>query len=183
LTLFLNKVGRILVFRYVLAFGSNVGNREQNCNDAVELLEKNAASFHVIQSSQRHLTEPLPSLHYNTAAHEPYLNFVCEGLSALNPSELYECIVQIENFIGHSRKQKWRPREIDIDVLFAAKNNEKSFEKCAPVSWQATDTGGENFCVPHAHFWQRDFLVAMVTQELGIAPGVLQTHFALLSTF
>ena len=162
------------MFRYVLAFGSNLGNRQENCDRSLLLLQ---SFFKVLRVSARTLTAPLKSDQYDTSNHEAYLNFVCEGESLLDPGQLYAQIVELENRIGHNRQHKWHPREIDIDVLFAANSSNALFEKCMPVQWRSGQASFPDLQVPHAQFWQRDFLVAMVTVELGISAKALRDHF------
>ena len=53
-----------------------------------------------------------------------------------SPFELYLRIVEIEDTIGHNRSGKWLPRELDIDIIFWAKNKEDNFNNCSPLSLQ-----------------------------------------------
>lgn len=62
---------------------------------------------------------------------------------------------------------------MDIDVLFAARSDAPAFKDCTPIAW-GPDADG--FLVPHAQFWQRDFLVAMVCDGLGVPQAALRSH-------
>ena len=46
-----------------------------------------------------------------------YLNLVVCGLTELAPLELLKKCQQIENRLGRVRKERWEPRNIDIDIL------------------------------------------------------------------
>jgi 2-amino-4-hydroxy-6-hydroxymethyldihydropteridine diphosphokinase len=60
---------------------------------------------------------------YETAAwgmenQEAFLNQVLEIETNLNPDELLQSILQIEEGLGRKRELKYGPRTIDIDILF-----------------------------------------------------------------
>ena len=150
-------------YRLLLAFGSNLGNREQNLNSALEYINRCAE---IIQSSQWQKTKPLKNSSYNTSDHDYYLNFVVEIITKLSPYDFYKLvIVKIEDTLGHSRKSKWMSRALDIDVVFAAKNDAISFENCTPVT-----LAQEGFFVPHLEYFNRDFWQTMIEVDLNYVP-------------
>src|SRR3989338_4887692 len=103
------------IYRYILAFGSNLGNRELNCKRGEEHLSQFG---HLLRSSEHLYTEPLQSEVFEVEANQdPFLNYIVEWESSLAPKELYEQIVVIEDRIGHDRTRKWAPRHLDIDLL------------------------------------------------------------------
>lgn len=151
--------------RIILAFGSNLGNREQNLNCALEYI---SCCSEIIKVSQWQKTAPLKSPTYNTSNHDYYLNFVVEIITNLNPYDFYtHIIVKIENRLGHSRLAKWLPRALDIDVVFAAKNDAASFENCTPIS---VTLEKENFFVPHLEYLNREFWQKMIEVDLNYVP-------------
>lgn len=152
-----------LPYRLLLAFGSNIGNREQNLICALDYIKKFST---VICSSLWKKTQPLKSSYYNTSNHEYYLNFVIDVATNFNPYEFYKLvIIKIEDTIGHSRHAKWMPRSLDIDVVFAAKNDAVSFTDCTPIALQE-----EDFFVPHLEYFNRDFWREMIEVDLNYVP-------------
>lgn len=150
-------------FRLLLAFGSNLGDREQNLHYALEYI---CSYSEIIRFSKWQKTQPLKSSIYNTSNHDYYLNFVAEVKTKLNPYDFYQhVIVKIEDKLGHSRQAKWMPRALDIDVVFAAKNDAISFEHCTPVTLEQG-----SFFVPHLEYFNRDFWREMIEVELNYVP-------------
>jgi len=98
-----------------LALGSNLGERVQNINSAIQKMN----FLENVQVSNFYESPAL--LPNNSAEHwnKPYINAVISGCTALKPSELLNKIKRIENDLGrHSDNPRWSPREIDIDILF-----------------------------------------------------------------
>ena len=157
-------------YRYLLSFGSNLGDRTQNCEHGINLLSQHVQN---IKSSQWITTPPLTSTEYDTTDHQDYLNFVIECSSHLKPPELYGLIAKIEDHIGHSRADKWLPRQLDIDILFYAKNDHHDFAHCSPLSY--TDKINK-LVVPHVGFWQRAFLQELVANDLAIPLATLKAR-------
>lgn len=160
-------------YRCLLAFGSNLGDRIFNFERALYELEP---FVQIRQQTCWHETMPLTHPVHDTSHHKNYLNFVCDVQSNVNPMELYSSvIVKIEDKIGHSRAQKWQPRHLDIDILFAAKNDAQNFENCSP--WVINRNG---FSVPHQSYFEREFWRQMVEKELFVTPEKLHSHFMIL---
>lgn len=148
------------VFRYLLAFGSNQGDRWTHAHRALALLSD---TFVVLHSSSWILTPPLTHPAFDTSDHEDYLNFVCEVQSPQDPETLYASLCQVEDVLGHDRVQRWRPRAMDIDILFAAEQVEKvgSFLECLPLTRHSS-----LLTIPHPGVWQRPFL-GVLLEEMG----------------
>jgi 2-amino-4-hydroxy-6-hydroxymethyldihydropteridine diphosphokinase len=94
-----------------LLLGSNLGNRAEVLNKAIEALEKNNVQL-VNKSSV-----------YETAAwgktdQQAFLNQVVKVKTKYNPEELLSVILNIELELGRVRKVKWGERLIDIDILY-----------------------------------------------------------------
>jgi 2-amino-4-hydroxy-6-hydroxymethyldihydropteridine diphosphokinase len=159
-----------LNFSYLLALGSNLGDRHANIREALVRLQEMGE---VLRCSSVVETAPLPSAEFDVSEHASYLNCVCEFTSDHSPAELYDRIRLIEDGMGHPRHRRWLPREMDIDLLFCVRSSSSErFADAQPVIYHGT--GG--FAVPHARFWERDFLVDIVTTELGIGVDVLARH-------
>ncbi len=147
----------------MLAFGSNLGEREQNLNHALNYISRTSK---IIRFSQWKETKPLKNSLYNTEKHNYYLNFVVEVMTQFNPYDFYNIIiVKIENILGHSREEKWESRALDIDVVFASKNDSINFEDCTPITLNQG-----NFFVPHLEYPNRDFWQEMIEVDLNYVP-------------
>ena len=147
-------------YRYVLSFGSNLGDKEACCQDGVHYL-KNFVSF--IRFSEKKITKPLESQKFDTSGQADYLNFVCEIMTNLRPFELYQKIRWIENLKGHCRDKKWQSRYLDIDILLWAKNSLSPWGKSCFLTYNRNQ-----LYVPHNELKNRPFLFQLVEKDLKI---------------
>ena len=138
------------LYRYILSFGSNLGDKEKNCREGLAYLLRFSQ---LVKASPFVQTKPLSSSLYETEDHEDYLNGVCDIACDLLPDELYKKIVTIEDKLGHDRTSKWKPRELDIDILMWGKNDHKDFGKCEDLEYKKG-----NLEVPHGDWKKRGFL-------------------------
>ena len=93
-----------------LALGSNLGDRLETLQRAVELLRARPG-IDVIRSSRVYETEPVGP------PQPAYLNAVVEVRTDLEPHELLKETQAVEDELGRVRAERWGPRTIDIDVL------------------------------------------------------------------
>lgn len=93
-----------------LALGSNLGDRLETLQRAVELMDARLG-IQVVRSSRVYETEPLGP------PQPAYLNAVVEVLTDLEPRELLKETQAIEDELGRVRGERWGPRTIDVDVL------------------------------------------------------------------
>ncbi|MBU1992755.1 MAG: 2-amino-4-hydroxy-6-hydroxymethyldihydropteridine diphosphokinase [Patescibacteria group bacterium] len=89
-----------------LGLGSNIGDREGNLEKACEMVG-------ALKKSSIHETEP-----FGVLDQPKFLNMVCKIETELSPRELLNHVKNIEKKIGRKKREKWGPREIDIDILF-----------------------------------------------------------------
>ena len=95
-----------------LSLGSNLGNREENLNQAIQLIRQNISTN--LSISNIYETEPWGNL--NQAG---FLNLILKiENSSLLPHEVLEKIQKIENELGRIRVEKWGERCIDIDIIY-----------------------------------------------------------------
>ncbi len=95
----------------LLAFGANLGNREQTILRAVELLLKSGA-VREISLSKLYETEPVGF------KDQPFfINAALQGITELSPETLLKTCRDIETQLGRTPRAKWHEREIDIDIL------------------------------------------------------------------
>jgi 2-amino-4-hydroxy-6-hydroxymethyldihydropteridine diphosphokinase len=95
-----------------ISLGTNLGDREKNLRDAVDL---------IIQLPHTSLVKQ--SKIYTTAAwgktdQPDFLNRVVAISSALLPQQLMESLLLLEERMGRVRNDHWGPRIIDMDILF-----------------------------------------------------------------
>lgn len=95
-----------------LSLGSNLGNKSNNINKAIDFLRK-LPKIDVLKTSKIIETEP-----YGKTDQPNFLNCVVEISTTLTPHELLHQCLNIEKIMGRKRTEKWGPRIIDIDVLF-----------------------------------------------------------------
>ena len=154
-----------LHYRYILSLGSNLGDRKKNCKQGLEGLNffgKILSSSSVIE------TPPLKSKLYPTLEEGNYLNQICDLASSYKPYELYKKIVSLEDRIGHSRERKWLPRELDVDILMWANNDDSFFAQCSLLSYKKN-----SLTIPHCGLLERDFLLILFENHLGFSPKEL----------
>lgn len=155
---------------YLISFGGNLGNREQNARDSLSRLQ---AFGRVGRQSRWMLTKPLRSPQFETHEQADYLNFVFEFETNLTPPELYSQVRIIEDFFGHERSRRWQSRAVDFDLLFYSRALEGTlgFQIGSALTFSSTD---HSLRIPHAEVWQRNFLLQMIEFDLKIPIALLQ---------
>lgn len=93
-----------------LALGSNVGNKKQNIQTAIERLQR-----HISGLKAAKLYESKPMYFEDQ---EQFVNTVVSGFTTLSPQELLQTVKLIEKELGRIKRFRNGPREIDIDILF-----------------------------------------------------------------
>ncbi|MBL8213625.1 MAG: 2-amino-4-hydroxy-6-hydroxymethyldihydropteridine diphosphokinase [Bryobacterales bacterium] len=93
-----------------LGLGSNVGDREENLNQALRCLEQ--AGVHVVKASSLYETAPM----YETAQ-DTFLNMAVEAQTDAMPRTLLRVVKGIETGIGRKPGPRNGPRLLDIDIL------------------------------------------------------------------
>ncbi len=93
-----------------LGLGSNLGNRQDNLDKALNLLSQR---LQVSQVSSIYDTEPVGNV-----SQPRFLNSVCQVHTRLTPTELLALAKGIELKLGRARGKSNAPRPIDIDILF-----------------------------------------------------------------
>ena len=92
-----------------LGLGANLGDRLQNI---VRALNSIAEVARPIAVSPVYETDPV-----GFKDQPKFLNAVCAIETTLGPGELLESLASIERSLGRVSAGKWRPREIDLDIL------------------------------------------------------------------
>jgi 2-amino-4-hydroxy-6-hydroxymethyldihydropteridine diphosphokinase len=128
-----------------IGIGSNLGNREENCERAIFLLEENG--IRVINRSSKIETEP-----WGFKNQPRFINMVIEIETDIEPKELLNLLKKIEIEIGRRPSFRWGPRMIDLDLLLYGDLVIKTPE----------------LEIPHPGTYNRDFVLKPLTE---IAPN------------
>lgn len=127
-----------------IGIGSNLGDRKNYINRAIEELKHNG-NIKVNRISSIYETEPLSDI-----PHGKFLNGVLEIETALAPKALLKELNRIEENLGRARTIKDGPRTIDLDILFYGDKN-------------IDDSG---LVIPHPKIKEREFVLKGL-RELG----------------
>jgi 2-amino-4-hydroxy-6-hydroxymethyldihydropteridine diphosphokinase len=103
----LNKWRRVFV-----GIGSNLGERETLCRNAVKLLDEQHG-FRVTAVSSWHETEP-----EGMVSEHMFINGVVEGLTSLSVYDLVKSCLDIETHSGRDRARQGMDRPLDMDLLY-----------------------------------------------------------------
>jgi len=94
-----------------IGLGSNLGNRNDFINRALKILAETKET-EVARISDIIETTPL------CGTNQPgYLNTVAEIKTTLSAEDLHKKLADIETSLGRTKKAKWSPRTIDLDLL------------------------------------------------------------------
>ena len=98
--------------KVVLGLGSNLGNRKLFIRKAIKEISLLKGVI-VLARSALYQTEP-----WGFKSQGNFLNSAVICLCKQSPHELMKNLKKIEKKLGRKRREKWAPREIDIDILF-----------------------------------------------------------------
>ena len=137
-----------MINKVVLGFGSNLGNRLRNLKAAVKEVSL-TKGIDFLALSSIYETEPWGYMPQNV-----FLNCAGIFLCRANPLELIKIIKNIEKKLGRHNREKWRPREIDIDILF----------------YESRIFKNKQLVIPHPLMHQRNFVLKPLVE---LMPGVI----------
>lgn len=133
--------------RAYVALGSNLGNRQQNLQQALKLLAEQGIKIVKVSS----FIETAP---YGVTDQPAFLNGVCCVETELNPLELLELLLGTEQQMGRVRLRHWGERNIDLDLLL----------------YEDTCMTSDKLNLPHPDMQNRDFVLLPLAE---IAPDLL----------
>ncbi len=134
--------------RTYLGIGTNLGDRKNNLNEALALIEEHIGS--IVKSSTIYETEP-----WGFQSRDYFLNMVMKVETKLRPSGLLGRILMVEANMGRLRDEKgYSSRIIDIDILFYGS---RKFEK-------------NTLIIPHPRLHERRFVLVPICE---IAPDLV----------
>jgi 2-amino-4-hydroxy-6-hydroxymethyldihydropteridine diphosphokinase len=95
-----------------IGIGSNEGNKISNIKSAIDLINL------IIDCNVDKISSLYESTPYGDIEQDNFLNAVIKISTKLNPQELFIELKKIEQKLGRIVREKWGPREIDLDILF-----------------------------------------------------------------
>ena len=131
--------------RCFIGLGSNTGDRRAYLRLAMAEL-RSMLDIEVRATSRVYETEPV-----GKKDQPEFLNAVVEVRTELAPLQLLQRLKEIEGRIGRTTTERWGPREIDLDLLFAGD----------------LVLTGPTLTVPHAEAAKRKFVLVPLAE---IAP-------------
>lgn len=135
-----------------IGIGSNEGNRTLNIKSAIDLINGiNDCKIEKVSS----VYETLP---FGEIKQNNFLNAVIKISTRLNPQELFVELKKIEQILGRIIRDKWGPREIDLDILLC---NDLIFSN-------------EIITLPHKGIIYRDFVIVPLAE---IEPDLIHPVF------
>lgn len=138
-----------------IALGSNMGDRERLLGRAVRSLMdvhpdpgKRVALLKNLRLSPIYETAPV-----GVTDQPPFLNAVVEGDVTLPPEDLLVAVKHIERELGRQPRERWGPREIDLDILHV----------------DGVIREGSDLVLPHPRMHERAFVLQPLCD---LAPGL-----------
>jgi len=120
-----------------LGLGSNIGNKKNNINKVIEFFRFDNR-FNELQQSSIYETKA-----YGNIKQENFLNGVISFYTNITLDVLFDIVKELENRIGRKKREKWGPREIDIDILLYGDSVVRN----------------DKLSIPHKDLLNRDFVI------------------------
>lgn len=141
--------------RYYLSLGSNLGNREQTLQEAVQRIGQQIGT--VTRCSSFFYSEP-----WGFESEHPFCNLCCCVETSMAPMDVLTATQAIERELGRNHKSTityhqpvYYDRPIDIDIIRAFDDQQKEIVSNDPL-----------LTIPHPLYKQRDF-VLIPLREIG----------------
>ena len=123
-----------------LSLGSNLGKKERNIQEAVQMIDAEVGQ--VLRCSSLHITEPWGFDSENT-----FVNAAVCCITNLTPQQVLECTADIEKRMGRTQKSVggvYHDRIIDIDILL----------------YDHLHLSTPQLTLPHPRMYEREFVMA-----------------------
>ena len=95
-----------------VALGANLGDRAGNIQTAIDSLR--VTPNITVTAVSSFIETPAEG---GPPGSPPYLNAAAALQTTLTARELLNCLLEIEHSLGRTRRVKWEPRPIDLDLL------------------------------------------------------------------
>jgi 2-amino-4-hydroxy-6-hydroxymethyldihydropteridine diphosphokinase len=123
--------------RVVIAFGSNLGDREAHIQKAIQLLNDKCGQVHQVSSLHQTAPEGFESANQ-------FLNGCLLLSTQLTPHQVLEALQAIELELGrYKTKDTYEDRCIDLDIIF----------------YESLVLHDERLQIPHPRYQERDFVL------------------------
>lgn len=122
--------------KVILAFGSNIGKKEENIRTALKYLGANGLKLEKMSSFYK--TQPV-----DYKDQPEFINSVGIFTTSLSPFKLLRLLKQIEKRMGRKETVNKGPRIIDIDIIF----------------YSRVCTFTHNLQIPHSSYKERSFVL------------------------
>ena len=123
-----------------LSLGSNLGEKERNIQEAVQMIDAEVGQ--VLRCSSLHITEP-----WGFDAENTFVNAAVCCITNLTPQQVLECTADIEKRMGRTQKSVggvYHDRIIDIDILL----------------YDHLHLSTPQLTLPHPRMYEREFVMA-----------------------
>ena len=134
------------MYTVYLALGSNVGDRAGNVARAVDLL---AEGVEVVRRAPVYESKPV-----GVTNQDNFYNTVIEVRTEMEPPQLLSFIKAVEKEAGRIKRERWGPREIDIDIIL----------------YDDLEYKNPMLQIPHQRMLERDFVLIPLAE---IAPAAM----------
>ena len=134
--------------RAFIGAGANLGDPIRQIRQAKDALQK-SPGVKFLGASSLYRTQPMGPI-----AQPSFINAVFSLECGMSPKDLLALLLSVEEKMGRVRKERWGPREIDLDLLFYG---------AMVISEQGLE-------VPHPRLHERRFVL---TPLVEIAPDVV----------
>jgi 2-amino-4-hydroxy-6-hydroxymethyldihydropteridine diphosphokinase len=128
---------KVSVNRVLLSLGSNLGNKIEHLEKAIEAIKISAGEVEFVSSYYE--SEP-----WGYESENQFINVCLTCFTNYNPFELLTILKEVETTMGRTKTATgYQDRCIDIDIIFFNKEEIQS----------------EQLMIPHPHFKQREFVM------------------------
>jgi 2-amino-4-hydroxy-6-hydroxymethyldihydropteridine diphosphokinase len=132
-----------------IGLGTNLGDRENNIAQAIDLLDK-SSNINITARSEIIETEPWGNINQPS-----FLNSIIVVTTSLSPIELLNYLKSLESKSGRVKSEHWGPRIIDLDILFFGKRVIQD----------------KKLVIPHKEITNRDFILK---QLIDLDPELME---------
>jgi len=94
-----------------IGIGCNVGNKIINIKSAIKQINK------LPETSVEKISSIYETMPFGDVKQNNFFNAVIKIFTVLNLKELFTELKNIEQKLGRIKREKWGPREIDLDIL------------------------------------------------------------------
>ncbi len=130
-----------------IGLGSNLGNREDNCRNAMNHLTE--SGIKILKRSSLLETEP-----WGVLDQPKFINMAVQAETDLGPEQLLLLLKRIEQKMGRTPSARWGPRAIDMDILL----------------YDDHTINTPDLEIPHPRLHERDFVLRPLAE---IAPDLI----------